>query len=294
LCYGMESECGTPEPGTNECVARCERNLPSFFFRQEIKIQRNIEDGLILTIWCHVERPKKKGDRMKRTCLFILCSGFCFCFCNLIPAISIPDTNLSDQDRSDIALLGAHFSSRHIDTISVGRTNYCGHIVIPNPPAASYDFTGQVRFDSIYVDTDRVSYQNLLFYNRHWYAYSAHKPPDSEIVFINDWYSSPSCFYTMEKNVFKIDSLTVVIAQMSGELDKPAVVELLKNLRAIQTNSADTNHSRIPVSLWIHAMTISADTSHDSTSLTIETTCYQHFSYTFFAGELKTVRVSSP
>jgi hypothetical protein len=227
---------------------------------------------------------------MKTKLRFIACACLVYLSCGRNPAgNAYQGADLSAQDLSDIALLAAHFSQRHIDTISAGYTSYRGHWA--PLPYRENDFTGYVQFDSIYTDTDKVSYQNLRFYNRFWYAYAAYKPSNSEIVFVNDWYSCQSYFSAVEKTVFKIDTLTI-IASLSGELGKTAVVGLFDTILAAQTDTADTNHSKIPADFSLANTTnLYSYTSNDSTFLNISTGNHIIYRTTFVAGELRNVFV---
>ena len=100
---------------------------------------------------------------MKTKWLLVVCACFgCFSCSNPAKENSVPGADLSAHDRADIALLASHFSQRNIDSISAAPTVY---FRVMNPMMEN-DFTGHVTFDSVYTDTDKISYQSLQFYNR--------------------------------------------------------------------------------------------------------------------------------
>jgi hypothetical protein len=220
---------------------------------------------------------------MKTKWLFTACACLGLLSCGRNPVIVTQDADLSAQDRADITLLASHFSERNIDTIRAGPTSYGWWV---RPMNRENDFTGHVTFDPVYTDTDKISYQSLQFYNRYWCAYSACGLPDSELVFVNDWYSSSVYFSDVVKTVFKIDTLTI-IATVSGDLNKTAIVGYLNTIYAIQADTADTNYKKIPAGFSLAGVTnINLSTYQDTTRLNLQCennhACYW---FRFFAGD---------
>jgi hypothetical protein len=150
----------------------------------------------------------------------------------------IPNANLSVQDKADIVALASHFSMRAIDTINVWRYQYVELALVP--PDRNADFYGVVTYDSTYSDTDRISYQTLVFYNRRWSAFVTDSAYDSGRVFINDWYSAPQYLSRYEKRVFTVDTATVM-SQVSDTVDKVMVTTILRLVLHNQYSAADTN-----------------------------------------------------
>jgi|WetSurMetagenome_2_1015567.scaffolds.fasta_scaffold90496_1 hypothetical protein len=221
---------------------------------------------------------------MKTRWLFTACACLGLLSCGRNPAGNASHgADLSAQDRTDITLLASHFSERNIDSIWAGPTTYGWWV---GPMNRENDFTGHVTFDSAYTDTDKISYQSLVFYNRSWYAYSAYGLPDSEMVFVNDWYSSLAYFSTAVKTVFKIDTLTI-IATVSEDLNKTAIVGYLNTIYAIQADTADTNYKKIPAGFSLAGVTsINLSTYQDTTRLIMQ--CVNNHAYywfRFFAGD---------
>lgn len=228
---------------------------------------------------CHAA----KRDDMKTKRLIVVCACFgCFSCSN--PVTVIPSTDLSARDRADITLLARHFSQRNIDSIWAGPTVYYGYYV--GPAHGENDYTGHVTFDSVYTDTDKISYQSLVFYNRYWYAYSAYRPPDSELVFVNDWYSKSTYLYTWDKTVFKIDTLAI-IATLGGIANKTTVVGYLNTIYAIQADTADTNHKKMPPYFSMtNVSSIYSYTYQDTTTMSLQ--CGDnaaYYDFRFFAGD---------
>ncbi|MGA2506932.1 MAG: hypothetical protein ABSF80_05590 [Chitinispirillaceae bacterium] len=205
---------------------------------------------------------------MKTKWLLVVCACFgCFSCSNPVKENTVPGTDLSAQDRADITFIAHHFSQRNIDSIWAGPTVHYGMVA---PVTGENDYTGHVTFDSVYTDTDKISYQSLEFYNRYWFAYSAYGLPDSEMVFVINWYSSSVYFHTVEKTVFKIDTLTI-IATMSGDLNKTAIVGYLNTIQAIQADTADTNHSKIPADFSLaHVANIYSYMNQDTTVMEMQ------------------------
>jgi len=212
---------------------------------------------------------------------WLLLVGVCFgCFScsNPVKENTVPDANLSALERADIALLAAHFSSRNIDSIWAGPTVYYGHGVPVQPGPRENDFTGHVTFDSMYTDTDKISCQGLQFSNKYWYSYSGHVLPDSEMVFVNDWYSYPGYFGTVEKTVFKIDTL-IIFATVSGVLNKTAIVGYLNTIYAMMADSADTSYKRFLTDFSVaRVASISSSAIQDTTFLDLN---YGDFFFTY-------------
>lgn len=180
----------------------------------------------------------------------------------------VPSIVLTAQERADITLLAGNFSNRQIISISVDSTKYFGWYY-PHT-ANENDFTGTVQFDSVYADTDKISYQTLLFYNRDWYKFSVDGLPDSEKVFINKWYSSSHWFDTLEKTVFKINSLTI-IAVFNGTLNKTQIAEYLHKIAAIQPALLDTNQQKIIAGFSMPGISsVSSSTNQDTTNIDLQ------------------------
>jgi hypothetical protein len=220
---------------------------------------------------------------MKTKWLIVVCAWCSFFFCsNPAKENNVPGIDLSALDRADITLLASHFSQRNIDTISAGPTVYYGWMA---PVNRENDYTGHVTFDSVYTDTDKISYQSLIFYNRYWYAYSAYGLPDSGLVSVKHWYSSLDYLYTTEKTVFKIDTLTI-IAAVNGELKKTAIVDYLNKLYAIEADSADTNHIKIPADFSMARVTdIRSSVYQDTTAMNLQCgSIFTTYQFRFLSG----------
>lgn len=186
---------------------------------------------------------------MKRSTIVMILALLVFFSCNnpvnnnpaKISPGDIPGIQLTEQDQSEITALARHFSQRKIDRISVDSTRYFGWILIHEP--RENDFTGTVQFDSVYVDTDIISYQNLTFYNKYWYNYSMDGLPDSQRVWVKNWYSSQHRFNVSEKTVFKVDSLRI-IASTNDALKKADLIGYLKAIAVLSAASVDTNQQK--------------------------------------------------
>lgn len=179
----------------------------------------------------------------------------------------VPGIVLTARERADITLLAGKFSTRRVSGISADSTSYFGW---ESSTRNEHDFTGTVQYDSAYTDTDKISYQNLRFYNRQWYRFSIDGLPDSEKVFVNNWYSSPAGFTTEEKTVFNINSLTI-IALFSGALNKMVITEYLQKITAIQPGLLDTNQQKIIAGFSLPDISsISSSTKQDTTFIDLQ------------------------
>ena len=90
------------------------------------------------------------------------------------------------------------------------------------------------------------------------------------LVFVNNWYSSAAYLYTVEKTVFKIDTLTI-IAGLSSVLNKTALVGYLNTLYAIQSDTADTNYKKIPAGFSVAGVTsIGSTADQDTTTMDLQ------------------------
>lgn len=214
----------------------------------------------------------QKGEKMKRKWILaaLLCwAGLSSCS-NPVKENDpiIPGTVLNAQERADITLLAGKFSTRQISRISVDSTTYLGRWY-PYTRQKN-DFTGIVQFDSVYRDTDKVSYQTLQFYNRGWYKFSIDGLQDSERVFVNNWYSSPGWFFPTEKTVFNINSLTI-IAVFNGTLNKTQIAEYLHKIAAIQPALLDTNQQKIIADFSMPGISsVGSSTNQDTTNIDLQ------------------------
>jgi hypothetical protein len=227
---------------------------------------------------------------MKTKWILLACTCVGCLSCSNPANEDIPGTDLSTRDRAAITILARHFSERDIDSITAAPTVYYGFVVVPQPYRDN-DFTGTVIFDSVYTDSDKISYQSLNFYNRNWYAYSNYGLLPSEMVFVDNWYSSPGYFNTQIKTVFKIDTLTIIATMDTGE-SKMAVAGYLNTLFAIQADSADTNHNKIPEGFSMAKVSyINSSIYQDTTTLNLNCgDIVNSYQFRFFAEDFVDAR----
>jgi hypothetical protein len=236
---------------------------------------------------------KRRGNMKRKWILSALfCWGGLFSCSNPVKENDpvIPGLVLNALERADITLLAGAFSNRKISRISVDRTRYFGYSY-PQDVQAN-DFTGIVQFDSVYTDTDKISYQDLQFYNRHWHKFSTDGLPDSGRVFVNDWYSSQDLFYPTEKTVFKLDSFTI-IAEFSGTLNKTQIAEYLHEIAAIQPGLLDTNQQKIIADFSMpEVSSIGSSTIHDTTDIDVQCGDWMStYRFKFVENEFKEVSI---